>query len=139
MILSNTAIVEAIKEGRLRIGSLDGTHDAGSQPFNTTAVDLHLGNDITALRAAPAAFDLRSRGISKYLADNSDRYAITPAQPFCLGPATLVLASTRERVEFPIIPGRPALVSTVLFQAWIAANAARSPNSNLHPNENNHH
>jgi dCTP deaminase len=120
MILSNTAIIGAIKNGRLRIGSLDGTQDPGNPPFNTTAVDLHLGNDVTVLRAAPAAFDLRTPGISRYLADNSDRYAITSTQPYCLGPATLVLASTRERVAFLIVPGRPALSARVEGRSSVA-------------------
>ena len=122
MILSNVAILRAIRDGRLQIGDLKGTENPGEPPFQTTAIDLHLGDTIAVPRGpAPAAFDLRKSGlIRQYLDANSDRYAITEQQPFILQPSTLVLASTREQVAFPIVPGKPALSARVEGRSSVA-------------------
>lgn len=55
MILSNTAILEAIKAGRLTIGELTGDEDPGLPPFNTSSVDLHLSGQISVLKDAPVS------------------------------------------------------------------------------------
>lgn len=98
MILSNTAILEAIKAGRLKIGELTGDEDPGQPPFNTTSIDLHLNDRISVIQPTPAAFDLRKSGISKFLSDNSKRHKATLEQPFTLKPGDFVLAITREKI-----------------------------------------
>lgn len=120
MILGNVGILQAMREGRLRIGDLDGTEDPGLPPFNTSAVDLHLGTKLAVPRSAPAAYDLRTQGIAKYLTDNSDQFVLTPEQPYCLGPRSLVLASTEEKVDFPIVQGQPALSARVEGRSSVA-------------------
>jgi dCTP deaminase len=121
MILSNVEILRAIADGRLEIGDLKGAEDPGNPPFNTTAIDLHLGNTIAVPRKAPAAFDLRQSGlIRQYQSINSDRLNITEQQPYCLVPNTLVLANTRERVNFPITPGKAALSARVEGRSSVA-------------------
>jgi dCTP deaminase len=81
MILSNVAILEAIENGDLLIEGLDGMVPT-EKPFNTTAVDLRLGTELSVPKATPTVFDLRRPGISRYLQDNSDHHSLTDDRPF---------------------------------------------------------
>lgn len=120
MILGNTEILEAIKAGRLKIGDLTGNEDPGQQPFNTTSIDLHLNDQISVLQVAPAAFDLRKPGISKFLSDNSKSHKTTLEQPFTLRPGDFVLASTQEKIILPIVPEKNAYSARVEGRSSIA-------------------
>lgn len=120
MILSNTAILQAIKAGRLKIGDLSGDEDPGQPPFNTSSVDLHLSEQISVLKGAPAALDLRNSGISKFLSDNSDSFTATPEQPFTLKRGQFALGITAEKIILPIVSGQPAYAARVEGRSSIA-------------------
>ena len=102
MILSNVEIIRCLNEKLFSISPIEGM-DPTKKPFNTSAVDLRLGNEITVPKNdAPAQLDLRKGNIAKYWAAHSDSYTITEKQPFTLSHGTLVLAKTMERVDFPL-------------------------------------
>jgi len=93
MILTNVGILKAIKAGSLHISDLE-SQDPTKRPFNTTSVDLHLGEDISCLKAGPTAFDLTKPGVAQYLHSNSRHHKITREQPYALKPNDFVLAQT---------------------------------------------
>ena len=113
MILSNNEILKAVKAGDIRIGALTGDEPSSVPPFNTTSIDLCLGDTVSIPKDGPAAFDMRKKGIAQFLSDHSEKYKITESQPFNLKPQTFVLANTRERVHFPIRPDRPSYAARV--------------------------
>lgn len=104
MILSNVEILSGLKAGLFTVDDLAGD-DPSKPPFNTSAVDLRLANEILVPAKGPVAFDLRVPGIASFLAKNSDCHTITDKQPYTLKPNEFVLAKTIERVDFPMIPG----------------------------------
>jgi dCTP deaminase len=84
MILSNTAILEAMDRGALTIEPLAG-RDPSASPFNTSAVDLRLGTEILVpIADQPLALDLRKPGISSFLHQHSRKCTISEDQPFKL-------------------------------------------------------
>ncbi len=106
MILSNVEILAAIQRGEISITGLAGS-DPAEKPFNTSAVDLRLGKEISIPRTKlPVQFDLRHGGIASILAANSDTKIIDHDQGFSLKPGTFILASTIEKVSFPITDGQ---------------------------------
>lgn len=112
MILSNSSIVRAIADGDIVIDP--PLHDdAGNPPYNTTTVDLRLGARITVPRAVPATQRLDQRYDSRFVAENSDDYVMSRAQPFRLDPERFVLAKTVERISLPIRPGRRSFAGRV--------------------------
>lgn len=108
MILSNVEIVNALKRGDFEISDLAGNLDPSQKPFNTSAVDLRLGNEITVPSAenVPAALDLRRPGIAAFLGKHSTTTEITDSQPHTLTPNQFVLANTYEKVSFPLLGPR---------------------------------
>ncbi len=103
MILSNTEIVRCLGEGLFSINSL-AHQDPTRSPFNTSAVDLRLGNEILVPEEeSPVQLDLRKSGIAKFWAKHSKAHEITEQQPYSLGKGKLVLAKTLESVSFPIL------------------------------------
>jgi dCTP deaminase len=107
MILSNVKIVEAIENGRLRIDPLPHLK-ATESPFNTSAVDLTLGEEILVPRdGANITFDLREKFSTDFLERNWRAVTISDDQPFKLRPHQLVLGRTAERVEFPLNAAGP--------------------------------
>ena len=121
MILSNVEILRAIKSGRLEIGDLTGKEDPSKPPFNTTSVDLHLGNSVGVPKAVLATIDFSNPGsIKEFLGANSDWHDLTKENGYKLLPQTFVLASTRERVHLPIIKGKPALSARIEGRSSIA-------------------
>jgi deoxycytidine triphosphate deaminase len=71
VILSNTQIVECIKKKRFTIEPLEGV-DPTKTPFNTSAVDLRLGEEIRVQDSdSPIQIDLRKGGIADFLVKNS--------------------------------------------------------------------
>jgi dCTP deaminase len=104
MILSNVEIIRCLDSGAFSIDPLAG-RDPTQSPFNTSAVDLRLGDEILVPdESAPVQLDLRKPGIAQFWAKHSVLHKITEAQPFSLPPNKLVLAKTLERVDFPIYP-----------------------------------
>lgn len=102
MILSNIEILRCLNAGLFSIEPLSG-RDATQSPFNTSAIDLRLGNEILVpVENSPVQLDLRKSGIAKYWAQNSTAFTITEDQPFSLKPHKLVLAKTFEKVDFPL-------------------------------------
>ena len=120
MILSNSAILTALDDGRLVIRpepyprSPSEDPAGGVCPYSTSAVDLRLGNEISWLNDdLPMAIDLRRGRFAKLFGPNSDRRRITEDQPFRLNPRKFVLANTLERVELPILPDCSSLAARV--------------------------
>jgi dCTP deaminase len=102
MILSNVEILNCIGSGSFSIKPLAG-NDPQRPPFNTSAVDLRLSDEIMVPEGGAFQIDLSGGGIAKLLQQNSKRHNITSAQPFSLKPNQLVLARTVETVDFPIL------------------------------------
>jgi dCTP deaminase len=107
MILSNIEIQKAIDDRRLIIDP--DPQPRGCEhptcPYDTTAVDLHLGNSISIPRAGPFAYDLRQPGIATFLSRNCDHIEV-PVGGYVLAPKVFVLGTTLERVCLPIIQGQ---------------------------------
>ncbi|MCJ7484402.1 MAG: dCTP deaminase [Thermodesulfovibrionales bacterium] len=109
MILSNVEIVKCLKNGDFFIEDLEQITDPGKAPFNTSAIDLRLGNEIIIPKAEemPVLIDLSSgKSITKLLSASSEKITISKSQPFILKKNQFILASTRERVSFPINTGK---------------------------------
>ena len=123
MILSNSAILEALDDGRLVIEpEPERLANAGS-PFGTSAIDLRLGPVIARPRHAPhAVMDLgRAGSVTDTLAAVTDEfemgnggYVLEP------GPENLLLAHTLEVVSLPLpehldpeADGKPVLAARV--------------------------
>jgi len=102
VILSNVEIVRCLSEAAFSITPIPGT-DPTQPPFNTSAVDLRLGDEILVPdKSAPIQLDLRKPGIAQFWAKHSVQHKITEAQPYSLVPEKLVLARTLESVSFPL-------------------------------------
>ena len=106
MVLSNVEIVAAINSKKIVIDGIAGT-DPSEKPFNTSAVDLRLGSELSIpLADAPVALDLRLPNIAPFLAKHSKKVVITNDQPHTLKAHQFILANTVERVDFPILDGQ---------------------------------
>jgi len=108
VILSNVEIQNALNAGRLIIEPRpqpeqpDST--SGECPYQTSSVDLRLGDEITFFKEGLALnIDLRLGKFSDLFGPNSASRTITPDQPYSLAPGKFVLAKTLERVELPIL------------------------------------
>lgn len=102
MILSNVEIVRCLSNKEFSITSLAGM-DPSQKPFNTSAVDLRLADEIVIPKLdTPTQLDLDNGNIAHFLASHSDSCTISDHQPFSLRHGQFVLAKTLERVNFPI-------------------------------------
>lgn len=102
MVLSNVEILECIKKGLFSIDPLSGNNPS-EKPFNTSAVDLRLGDEVLIPKCkTPIQLDLRKPGIATFLFQNSDCLKISELTPFSLKKNQFVLVSTLEKVKFPI-------------------------------------
>lgn len=118
MILSNTSIQEALDEGWLTIEpEPQPRHPSPNEecPYDTTAVDLTLGNEISWFKEGLAFnIDLRLGSFSDLFGPNSESRLITAEQPFALKTGRLVLGITREKITLPILgEGKPSLAARV--------------------------
>lgn len=107
MILSNHALLQAMKKGWFAIENLPITLDQldpSRAPFNTSAIDLHLGEELaipSQAGSSPITIDFMSGGgIARLLEKTSDHKVITADQPYKLNHGQFLLAKTRERVDF---------------------------------------
>jgi dCTP deaminase len=104
VILSNVKIVEAIEKGHISITPTP-PRDPGAPPFNTSSIDLTLGDELLVPReGANITFALKEKFSTDFLERNWRAIKITDEQPYKLRPSTLVLGRTAERVAFPINP-----------------------------------
>jgi dCTP deaminase len=103
MILSNVEIINCINLGYFSIRPLAGT-DPTKPPFNTSAVDLRLSDEIFEPDQSllPFQLDLTTRGIAQHLRKHGKLITMSANQPYSLEPKMLVLAKTREVVSFPL-------------------------------------
>lgn len=102
MILSNTEILICIQKGLFTIEPLD-VNDPAEKPFNTSAIDLRLGDEVLVPKSNfPIQLDLRKPGIAQFLHQNSDRHKISEKTPYSLKKDNFVLISTYEKVKFPL-------------------------------------
>jgi dCTP deaminase len=119
MILSNSALFDALDARRIVIDPEPSPRRADDDPsvecpYNTTSVDLRLGNEVSWFNDGLAInLDLRRGKFADVFGPNSSRREIAKDQPYSLNPGKFVLANTLERVELPIEPGRPCLSARV--------------------------
>ena len=108
MILSNVEVHAALDTGRLiispepgpRFPDVNGMHC----PYDTHAVDLRLGAEISVPRPGTYAYDhTQPTNLSDHLSRNSTTYQISSATPFKLEHGQFVLGITHERVSLPIL------------------------------------
>ena len=107
MILSNVEIQRAIDVGRLVLDPEPlprrPAPDGADCPYQTSSVDLQLGDEISYLRGGlPLDINLGRGGFANLFGPNSIRQKLTAEQPFVLRPGRLVLGRTHQRVELPI-------------------------------------
>lgn len=119
MILSNVEIIRAIEDGGIVIRPFPFS-DPGEEPFNTTSVDLRLGNSLSIPDSTAVTVNPAKGGIAQYLARNSSHATITANQPFILKPNQFVLGKTQESVEFPIREGKPCYSARVEGKSSLA-------------------
>jgi dCTP deaminase len=122
VILSNVEIVEALKKGLFSIDP-QPPGDPSAPPFNTSALDLRLGNEINVPKTGGSQIqlDLRKGGIARFLADHCEVRHIDDDQPYSLRYGRFVLASTHERVAFPLDPpAEPILAARVAGKSSLA-------------------
>ncbi len=110
MILSNVAIQRAIADHRLVIDPAPAPLrpiEGRDCPYQTSAVDLLLGEEVSWLREGHAiAMDLRQGGFVRTFQANSESRRIAEDQPYALKPGKFVLAQTYERIELPLLGDR---------------------------------
>lgn len=108
MILSNVEIHRALDERRLVIDPeplprSPSTDKDSNCPYQTSAVDLRLGDEISYFtRDLALNINLTRGGFAKLFGPNSEQRKITTEQPYLLRPNHLVLGKTLERVSLPI-------------------------------------
>ena len=108
MILSNIEIQKALDEGRLIITPDPQPRDPAQPncPYDTTAVNLHLGTGLSIPQVGTFNYDLRRKGaLGKFLTRICDHVQI-PASGYVLEPGKFVLGITQERVGLPLVAGR---------------------------------
>lgn len=119
MILSNTEIQRAIDERRLLIDPepqpRQPTGRAGEDcPYQTTSVDLRLGDQISYFKEGlPLDINLSRGGFARLFGPMSESQTISSGQPFVLRPNRLVLGRTLEKVTLPIVPDGQSLAARV--------------------------
>lgn len=104
MILSNVEIQRALEEGRLGIEPVPHPVRPSKKgdycPYQTSSVDLRLGDEISYFREGLALnIDLRRGKFPDLFGPNCRRLTITEQQPFALEPGRLVLGKTLEKVR----------------------------------------
>ena len=119
MILSNVEIQRAIDERRLSIDPepipRQPTGVAGDDcPYQTTSVDLRLGDQISYFKEGlPLDINLSRGGFARLFGPMSESQTIGIGQPFVLRPNRLVLGRTLEKVTLPIVADGQSLAARV--------------------------
>lgn len=120
MILSNVEIASALSRGDLVIDPSPDISDPACAPFNTTSIDLRLGDVVSVPRHGAVTMSPAKGGIAKYLASNSENFKITRQQPYKLEPNQFVLARTKEIVSFPLRDGQQCYSARVEGKSSLA-------------------
>jgi len=103
MILSNIEILNGISQGLFSIEPLKSL-DPTKAPFNTSAVDLHLADEILIPdTTSSSSIDITKGSIAEFWTKHSTTITITKDQPYRLPYGKLILAKTIERVNFPLL------------------------------------
>jgi dCTP deaminase len=109
MILSNVEIQRALDEGRLIIRPEPSprqppANGVGECPYNTTSVDLRLGDEITIPKDDRAYnIDLGAGSIKSLIVpENYTTRKLTKDDKYVLDRGKSILAKTLEKIEFPI-------------------------------------
>jgi dCTP deaminase len=109
MILSNRLVQEALDSGRLVIfpeptPRRPNTSDPNAYcPYDTHAVDLTLGYEITVPITGTYAYDLtQTTPLAAFIRRNSISRTLQPGEYFVLERQQFILAQTREKVELPL-------------------------------------
>jgi dCTP deaminase len=118
VILSNVSIHEALDKKWLVIDPepqpRHKTCDTPQCPYQTSSVDLRLGDEIAYFKEGLAFnIDLRRGGFADLFGPNSENRSISEEQPYSLGPNKMVLARTLERIELPIMKDGTCLAARV--------------------------
>ena len=117
MILSNVEIHRALDEGRLVLDPEPSPRLPSPSldcPYQTTAVDLRLGIEISYLKRNLAIdINLGQGSFANLFGPNSDRQTLSDEQPFVLKPNRFVLGRTHERVALPLLPDGQCLAARV--------------------------
>jgi len=117
MVLSNIDIQAALDSGALVIRPEPSPRrlvEGVKCPFQTSDVDLTLGNDLAWLKPdMPIAIDLRRGNFGSLFASNCVRKTLDKDEVFVLKPGQLVLGRTHELVELPIREQGPWLAARV--------------------------
>lgn len=121
MILSNIEIQKAIDEGRLKISPdpQPRSSEFSNCPYDSTAVDLHLGKALAIPLSGPYTFDLRGGGIAGFLAKNSKKVVI-PEEGYALKPNQFTLGTTVERITLPLLPDGKSLAARIEGKSSLA-------------------
>ncbi len=117
MILSNVEIHAAPDAKRLFIEPEPTPRipsGAVPCPYQTSAVDLRLGREISYFKEGlPFNIDLRKGAFANLFGPNSITETLTEDRPFVLRPNRLVLGRTLERVKLPLSPDGNCLAARV--------------------------
>jgi dCTP deaminase len=117
MILSNVEIHRALDEKRLvlypepspRFSTANQT-----SPYQTSAVDLRLGDEISHFKEGlPLDINLNKGSFAALFSSTSVSHKLTAQSPFSLHPGKLVLCRTLEQIELPIVEGGVSLAARV--------------------------
>jgi len=112
VILSNRDIHEAIQTGSLGIDPAPAAPDQPDTPYQASALDLHLGEVLVELKEGlPITIDLTEGKIAELYRQAAESRPLD--DPYRLQPQHFVLATTRERVEFPVRENQPVLAGRV--------------------------
>lgn len=121
MILSNVEIQRAMDEGRLVLTPepsprrpSPGQPDC---PFQTSAVDLRLSDEITEFIAGKdklgVSINLRDGGFTTLARTLYKSRLLEDGQPYSLEPGKLILTKTLERIHLPLSDKPPTLAARV--------------------------
>lgn len=117
MILSNIEIHSALDQKRLIIDPEPTpripTSNNPNCPYDTTSVDLCLGDTISIPKGGPFAYDLRKPGIAVFLRQNFDEIKIDSSGGYTVDPDKFILGQTLERIELPITTGAKTLAARI--------------------------
>jgi dCTP deaminase len=87
MILSNIEIINCLNKDLFSIKPLQNSKNPIEPPFNTSAIDLRLANEVfVPSQTTPVQIDLKKKGISAFLDQNSKCFQISDVTPFSLKP-----------------------------------------------------
>ncbi len=119
MILSNVEIHRALDEKRLAIEPpplprFPANENDSNCPYQTSSVDLRLGDEISYFRSELALYiNLTRGGFARLFGPNSEQRKITTEQPYLLKPNHFVLGKTLERVSLPIVTEGTCLAARI--------------------------